>query len=34
MTFLAPWLLWGLPVAFLPIVVHLLNLRRHRRVDW
>lgn len=34
MTFLQPWLLWALPIAALPIVVHLLNLRRHKRVDW
>jgi hypothetical protein len=34
MTFLQPFLLWGLPLAGLPILIHLLNLRRHRRVDW
>jgi hypothetical protein len=34
MTFLAPLLLWGLPLVVLPIVIHLLNLRRHRLVEW
>jgi hypothetical protein len=34
MTFLDPLLLWGLPLAALPIIVHLLNLRRHRKVEW
>lgn len=34
MTFLEPLFLWALPFAALPIVIHLLNLRRHRRVDW
>ena len=34
MTFLQPWLLWALPLAALPIIVHLLNLRRHRKVEW
>jgi hypothetical protein len=34
MTFLAPLLLWGLPIASLPVIVHLINLRRHRRVEW
>jgi hypothetical protein len=34
MTFLEPLLLWALPLALLPIAIHLLNLRRHRRVEW
>ncbi len=34
MTFLEPLLLWGLPLATLPIIIHLLNLRRHRKVEW
>ena len=34
MTFLQPGLLWMLPLAALPVIVHLLNLRRHRKVDW
>lgn len=34
MTFLEPLLLWSLPLALLPIIVHLLNLRRHKRVEW
>jgi hypothetical protein len=34
MTFLEPLLLWGLPLAALPIIIHLLNLRRHRKVEW
>ncbi|MFO0911667.1 MAG: BatA domain-containing protein [Pirellulales bacterium] len=34
MTFLQPWLLIGLPLAALPIIIHLINLRRHRKVEW
>ena len=34
MTFLAPWLLYGLPLAALPIVVHLIHLYRRRQVRW
>lgn len=34
MTFLQPWLLYALPLAGLPILIHLVNLRRHRRVYW
>ena len=34
MTFLEPWMLGGLLLAPLPIVIHLLNLRRHRKVEW
>ena len=34
MTFLQPMLLWGLPLVALPIIIHLINLRRHRTVQW
>ena len=34
MTFLQPWLLLALPLALTPIIVHLMNLRRHRKVEW
>lgn len=34
MTFLQSWLLYALPLAGLPILIHLVNLRRHRRVYW
>ena len=25
---------WGLPLIGLPILIHLINLMRHRRVQW
>ncbi|MDC0088299.1 BatA domain-containing protein [Akkermansiaceae bacterium] len=34
MSFLQQPLLWGLLAAAIPIVVHLLNRRRHRTVKW
>lgn len=35
MSFLFPALLWiGLPLAAAPVLLHLLNLRRQRRVRW
>ena len=34
MTFLTPWLLWALPLAAAPVVVHLLNRRRFRSTPW
>ena len=35
MSFLFPSLLWiGLPLAVVPILIHLINLRRQRRVRW
>ena len=34
MTFLAPWLLYALPLAALPVVVHLIHLYRRRQVQW
>ena len=32
--FLNPWLLWGLGLAALPVLIHLINLLRHRRISW
>jgi len=29
-----PLLWWGLPLVAAPIVIHLINLLRHRRVPW
>jgi len=34
MSFLQPWVLFALPLAFLPVVIHLLNRMRHRPMDW
>ena len=34
MQFLNPIWLLALPLVFLPIVIHLLNQRRHRTIDW
>ncbi len=34
LAFLNPMLLWALPLAAVPIVIHLLNRRRFRRVPW
>ncbi len=34
MTFLEPLMLIGLPLALLPIIIHLLNKLRHRSVKW
>ena len=34
MTFLAQPLLWGLFAAAVPVIIHLLNRRRFRIVDW
>jgi hypothetical protein len=33
-TFVHPLLLWGLPIIALPVLIHLINLLRHRRVEW
>jgi hypothetical protein len=34
-SFLFPTLLWiGLPLAAVPILIHLINLRRQRRIPW
>ncbi|MHC5062627.1 MAG: BatA domain-containing protein [Planctomycetota bacterium] len=34
MGFLNPLLLWALPLAAVPIIIHLLNKRRHRKIRW
>ena len=34
MTFLQPLALWGLALAAIPIIIHLLNLLRHRSQPW
>jgi len=34
MSFINPFLLWGLAAAAVPIVIHLLNRRRFRRQRW
>ncbi len=34
MTFLQPFILYGLPLALLPLVIHLLNRMRYRSVKW
>jgi Aerotolerance regulator N-terminal len=34
LTLLAPLLIWGTLLGAIPIIIHLLNRRRFRRVDW
>ncbi len=34
MTLLSPMLAWGALLGVIPIIIHLLNRRRFRRVDW
>lgn len=34
MTFLQPWVLAALPLAALPIIIHLINQRRFQTVPW
>lgn len=34
MTFLQPFILFGLPLALLPVLIHLLNRLRHRPQPW
>lgn len=34
MTFLQPWLLYGLPLIALPIIIHLINQRRFQTIQW
>ena len=34
MTFLSPILLWFLAAASVPVIIHLLNKRRHKTVQW
>jgi hypothetical protein len=33
-SFVQPALLWGLALAGLPVLIHLINILRHRRVAW
>ena len=33
-SFVHPGLLWGLAILAVPILIHLINLMRHRRVQW
>ncbi len=34
MTFLSPLLVWGTLLGAIPLIIHLLNRRRFRRVEW
>jgi hypothetical protein len=34
MSFLQPWLLAALPIAALPVIIHLINQRRFHTIDW
>jgi hypothetical protein len=34
MSFLQPWLLAALPLAALPVIIHLINQRRFHTIDW
>jgi hypothetical protein len=34
MSFLQPWLLWGLPLVAIPLVIHLLNQWRFQTMPW
>ncbi len=34
MTFLSPLLAWGALLGVIPLIIHLLNRRKFRRVDW
>src|SRR5271167_2111147 len=34
MTLLSPLLVWGTLLGAIPIIIHLLNRRRFRRVEW
>jgi len=34
MTFLQPIVLWALPLALLPVIIHLVNRMRHRPQPW
>ena len=33
-SFVYPSLLWGLPLVGVPVLIHLINMLRHRRVEW
>ena len=32
--FLSPLLIWGTALGLIPLIIHLLNRRRFRRVEW
>ena len=34
MSFLQPWMLAALPIAALPVIIHLINQRRFQSIDW
>lgn len=34
MLFLSPFFLWGLLAAAVPIIIHLINRRRHKTIQW
>src|SRR4051812_10912631 len=34
MTFLQPYILWGLPLLLIPVIIHLINRLRHRPQPW
>lgn len=34
MTFLQPFILWGLPLLLIPVIIHLVNRLRHRPQPW
>ncbi|MEO0416141.1 MAG: BatA domain-containing protein, partial [Verrucomicrobiota bacterium] len=34
MSFLHPIILWALPLALLPILIHLINQHRHKSIKW
>ncbi len=34
MTLLSPLLIWGTLLGAIPLIIHLLNRRRFRRVEW
>lgn len=34
MTFLSPLLLWFLAAVSVPVIIHLLNKRRHKTLQW
>jgi hypothetical protein len=34
LTFLSPLLIWGTLLGVIPLIIHLLNRRRFRRVEW
>src|SRR4051794_26584767 len=32
--FLSPFLAWGMLLGIIPLIIHLMNRRRYRRVEW